>query len=271
VPATCAPCHAHAWRVVRNPRHRHQEFLSFLRRLDGCIPEPLDVHLRPRQSNSGVRSFSSYIHKRAGNRRVVKELEKAKKRLATKLKERSDRKRKDSIVTFEELGIDQVFVDEADLYKNLFYTTKMNRIVGLPNSDCNGAFDMFLKTRYLAPSILRERGLEHFDAWAGNVAEAVTSLELAPAGSGHRMHTRFAKFVNLPELQSIFPHGRRARRASAHATHRPVPGQHAQITGDGRRAALDMRLVEAFAEPHSDTKLSRAIDRIHDVWQQTTN
>jgi len=169
------------------------------------------------------------------NRRIVKELEKAKKRLGTKLKQRADRERKDNAISFEELGIDQIFVDEADAYKNLFYTTKMNRIAGLPNSDSNRAFDMYMKTnyipeltggrgvvfatgtpisntmaemytmqRYLGPDLLRERGVEHFDAWAANFAEAVTALELAPDGSGYRMHTRFAKFINLPELLSMF-------------------------------------------------------------------
>ena len=138
-------------------------------------------------------------------------------------------------MTFEELGVDQLFVDEADLYKNLAYVTKMNRIAGLPNSDSNRAFDMFLKIRYLqersdgrgvvfatgtpisntlaemytmlrylAPEMLAERKVEHFDSWAANFAEAVTSLELAPDGSGYRMHTRFAKFINLPELLSVF-------------------------------------------------------------------
>ena len=169
------------------------------------------------------------------NRRIVKELEKARKRLGVRLKKRADRESKDNALTFEELGIDQLFVDEADLYKNLAYVTKMNRIAGLPNSDSNRAFDMFLKIRYLqersggrgvvfatgtpisntlaemytmlrylAPEMLAERNVEHFDSWAANFAEAVTSLELAPDGSGYRMHTRFAKFINLPELLSVF-------------------------------------------------------------------
>ena len=169
------------------------------------------------------------------NRRIVKELEKAKKRLTVRLKKRADRESKDRTLTFEELGVDQLFVDEADLYKNLAYTTKMNRIAGLPNSDSNRAFDMFLKARYLqergdgrgvvfatgtpisntlaemytmqrylAPEMLAERGVNHFDPWAANFAEAVTSLELAPDGSGYRMHTRFAKFINLPELLTMF-------------------------------------------------------------------
>ena len=169
------------------------------------------------------------------NRRVVKELEKAKKRLVVRLKKRADRESKDRTLTFEELGVDQLFVDEADLYKNLAYSTKMSRIAGLPNSDSNRAFDMFLKIRYLqeqqggrgavfatgtpisnslaemyttlrylAPQMLEERNVNHFDAWAANFAEAVTSLELSPDGAGYRMNTRFAKFINLPELLQMF-------------------------------------------------------------------
>lgn len=273
------------------------------------------------------------------SRRIVKELEKAKKRLTAKLKQRADRERKDDTVTFEELGVDQIFVDEADLYKNLFYTTKMNRIAGLPNSDSNRAFDMLIKTRYirertggrgvvfatgtpisntmaemytmlryLAPEMLKERGVEHFDAWAANFAEAVTALELSPDGSGYRMHTRFAKFINLPELLSMFrsfsdvqtaemlnlprptmvggrpqivaaPAGEAlkeyiktlTKRAEALRGRRidPSVDNMLKITGDGRKAALDMRLVDPVAEAEGDTKLDRAVTRIRRVWQNT--
>ncbi len=274
------------------------------------------------------------------NRRIVKELEKAKKRLVTKLKERADRENKDKTITFEELGISTIFVDEADLCKNLFYTTKMNRIAGLPNSDSNRAFDMFLKTRYLleqaggrvvfatgtpisntmaemyttlrylAPGLLKDRGVEHFDAWAANFAEAVTALELAPDGSGYRMHTRFAKFVNLPELLTMFrsvadvqtaemlklprPEIATGRpeivaapaseplkvyiktlteRAERLRTQRVDPSVDNMLksTGDGRKAALDMRLADEFAEAQQESKLNRALARIHDVWQTTAN
>src|ERR1700728_353596 len=167
------------------------------------------------------------------NRRIVKELEKAKKRLTTKLKERADRENKDDAISFEQMGIDRIFVDDSDLYKNLGFTSKMTRIAGLPNTESNRALDMYMKRRYLAernggilfatgtpisntmaemytlqrylaPETLQEAGAEHFDAWAANFAEPVTALELAPDGSGYRMHTRFAKFVNLPELLSMF-------------------------------------------------------------------
>jgi N12 class adenine-specific DNA methylase len=275
------------------------------------------------------------------NRRLVKELEKAKKRFVTKIKQRADRERKDDAITFEELGVDQIFVDEADLYKNLFYTTKMNRIAGLPNSESNRAFDMFIKTRYLreisggrgvvfatgtpisntmaemytmqrylAPDLLKERGVAHFDAWAANFAEAVTALELAPDGSGYRMHTRFARFINLPELLSMFrtfsdvqtadmlnlprPEiaGGRPKIVAAPAseplkayikglTERaerlrtaridPSVDNMLKITGDGRKAALDMRLVEAFREPETDTKLSMAAERVRRIWEETNS
>ncbi len=280
-------------------------------------------------------------NEKGDSRRIVKELEKAKKRLATKLKQRADRERKDNAISFEELGIDQIFVDEADAFKNLFYTTKMNRIAGLPNSDSNRAFDMFMKTqymreitggrgvvfatgtpisntmaemytmlRYLGPDLLDERGVAHFDAWAANFAEAVTSLELAPDGSGYRMHTRFAKFINLPELLSMFHTVSDVQTADmlnlprpSLATGKPqiiaAPADEAlkayiktlteraeqlrsrrvdpsidnmlKITGDGRKAALDMRLVDAFAGVHGDTKLGRAIERIRTTWEATRN
>jgi N12 class adenine-specific DNA methylase len=273
------------------------------------------------------------------NRRIVKELEKAKKRLMVRLKKRADRESKDQTMTFEELGVDQLFVDEADLYKNLAYTTKMNRIAGLPNSDSNRAFDMFLKIRYLqergegrgvvfatgtpisntlaemytmlrylAPEMLAERKVEHFDSWAANFAEAVTSLELAPDGSGYRMHTRFAKFINLPELLTVFRTVADVQTADMLNLPRPTlengkPGIVAapaspelkvfigtltaraerlkkervdpsvdnmlKITGEGRKAALDMRLVDPAAGPQGETKIDLAVARIVRIWAAT--
>jgi N12 class adenine-specific DNA methylase len=270
------------------------------------------------------------------NRRIVKELEKAKKRLTTKLKERADRERKDDAVTFEQMGVDRIFLDESDAVKNLGFISKMNRIAGLPNTESNRALDMYLKTqylsehgggtvfatgtpisntmaemytlqRYLAPLSLAAAGAEHFDAWAANFGEAVTALELAPDGSGYRMHTRFAKFVNLPELLSMFrsfadvqtadmlhlprpeieggkPHitaapaspelkefvgtlVERAQKLKGGGVD-PRTDNMLKITGDGRKAALDMRLVNPFADIEGDTKLSRAVEQIHRTWEQ---
>ena len=270
---------------------------------------------------------------KGNNRRIIKELEKAKKRLTTKLKERADRESKDDAITFEQMGIDRIFVDESDLYKNLGVSTKMTRIAGISNTESNRALDMYMKTqylaernggivfatgtpisntmaemytlqRYLAPDALRAAGVEHFDAWAANFGEAVTALELAPDGSGYRMHTRFAKFVNLPELLSMFRsfadvqtadmlklprpaiEGGKPQVISAPASPElkeyvetlvnraqrlksskidPSVDNMLKITGDGRKAALDMRLVDSFAQP-GDTKVSRAIQNIHRIW-----
>ena len=271
------------------------------------------------------------------NRSIVKQLEKAKKRLEAKIKDRAGRERKDDGVTFEQLGIDRIFVDEADLYKNLGFTTKMQRIAGLPNTESNRALDMYMKTRYisergggivfatgtpisntmaemytlmryLAPDVLESAGVAHFDAWAANFGEAVTALELAPDGSGYRMHTRFAKFVNLPELLSLFRTFADIQTADMLKLPRPelingkpfvarsptspqlkefVAGlvERAQriksgrvdprvdnmlnITTDGRKAALDMRLIDTTIEPDETTKLRKAVERIYKIWQAT--
>ena len=284
--------------------------------------------------------ISTVNDSKGDNRRMVKELEKAKKTPHRQgLKKRADRDSKDRTMTFEELGVDQLFVDEADLYKNLAYVTKMSRIAGLPNSDSNRAFDMFLKIRYLqestdgrgvvfatgtpisntlaemytmlrylGPEMLSERKVDHFDAWAANFAEPVTTLELAPDGSGYRMHTRFAKFINLPELLSVFrtvadvqtadmlnlprpaiENGRPAIEAAPASpelkafirtlTERaerlkkervdPAVDNMLKITGEGRKAALDMRLIDPHAEPETETKIDRAVSRIARIWNAT--
>jgi N12 class adenine-specific DNA methylase len=311
--------------------HRSFEFLPVSDKLFGAFVqkevEALEAAILEAKAEEG------------DNRRLVKELEKAKKRFTAKLKARADRERKDDAITFEELGVDQLFVDEADLYKNLFYITKMSRVAGLPNTESNRAFDMYMKTRYvrevnggrgvvfatgtpvsntmaemytmlryLAPDLLEERGLSHFDAWAANFAESVTALELAPDGSGYRMHTRFAKFVNLPELLSMFrsfadvktaeelklpcpavaggkpevvaaPAGELLKayiktlidRAERLRTARVDPSvdNMLKITGDGRKAALDMRLVGGFSETEYETKLGLAVSRICKIWEET--
>jgi hypothetical protein len=172
----------------------------------------------------------------------------------------------------------------------------------------NSMAEMYTMLRYLAPDLLKERGVAHFDAWAANFAEAVTALELSPDGAGYRMHTRFAKFINLPELLSMFrtfadvqtadmlnlPRptitGGRPQIAAAPASEPlkafiqtltkraeklrtsrvdPSVDNMLKITGDGRKAALDMRLVEPFAEPEPDTKLTLAVQRIKAVWTET--
>jgi N12 class adenine-specific DNA methylase/adenine-specific DNA methylase len=170
-----------------------------------------------------------------GERYAIKQLEKTKKTLELKLKKLNDTSRKDDVVTFEELGVDRLFVDEADFYKNLFLYTKMRNVAGLSQTEAQKSSDLFAKCRYLdeltdgrgiifatgtpiSNSItemytmqrylqyetLRKNGLQHFDCWASTFGETVTAIELAPEGTGYRAKTRFARFYNLPELMNMF-------------------------------------------------------------------
>lgn len=170
-----------------------------------------------------------------GERYAIKQLEKTKKTLQVKLEKLNDTSRKDDVVTFEELGVDRLFVDEADSYKNLFLYTKMRNVAGLSQTEAQKSSDMFMKCRYLdeltggrgiifatgtpiSNSItemytmqrylqyksLQKQGLQHFDSWASTFGETVTAIELAPAGTGYQAKTRFARFYNLPELMSMF-------------------------------------------------------------------
>jgi N12 class adenine-specific DNA methylase len=167
--------------------------------------------------------------------RLVKELERVRKRLEVKLQTLSAEEKKDQTLTFEELGVDRLFIDEAHKFKNLFYTTKMTRVAGLPQTASERAFDLFLKVghiqernggggvvfatgtpisnsmaemftmqRYLQMTSLRRLGLQHFDSWAGTFGETVTAMELSPDGAGYRLQHRFARFVNVPELMQQF-------------------------------------------------------------------
>lgn len=180
---------------------------------------------------SGIRE----LKEAKGERYAVKQLERTRKTLQTKLAKLNDTSRKDDVVTFEELGVDRLFVDEADSYKNLFLYTKMRNVAGLSQTEAQKSSDMFAKCRYLdevtggwgiifatgtpiSNSItemytmqrylqyerLKYQGLQHFDAWASTFGETVTAIELAPEGTGYRAKTRFARFYNLPELMNMF-------------------------------------------------------------------
>jgi len=270
-----------------------------------------------------------------GNK-IVKELARAKKSWEAKLAKLSGANKKDDILSFEQLGIDWLFVDEAHTFKNLWRFTKMTRVAGLPNSNSERAFDMFVKTRhvmrkhnneagvvfatgtpvsnsmaemwvmmrYLQPKTMEACQVNMFDAWAGNFGESVTALELAPDGRGYRMHTRFARFVNLPELMSMF--GEVADIRTAEMLKLPVPVAHKEtvtikptddlkefvqslveraeavrngsvspsednmlaITNEGRKAALDMRLIDSFAEVE-DGKVNHCAERVFGIWGET--
>jgi hypothetical protein len=287
-----------------------------------------------------LRDYILSARKESGkDSRIVKELEKALKRLEKKIKDRAQREAKDVTVSFEELGVDSLFVDEAHAFKNLWFPTKMTRVAGLPNSESNRAFDMFMKTdyvsglnggrgvtfatgtpisntiaeffnmqRYLQPDLLKAMGMTHFDAWAGNFGEIVHGLELAPDGSGYRVHSRFARFTNLPELVAGFRQiadvqtaemlnlprpklsGGKAEGVAAPATEwlkkyvqtlverakkvrggmvDPHVDNMLKITGDGAKAALDPRLIQPGLPDNPDGKVNRAVEKMVSTWKAT--
>ncbi|OAM90897.1 hypothetical protein AW736_00080 [Termitidicoccus mucosus] len=271
--------------------------------------------------------------------RLVKQLEASKKRLEARLKTLAAEHRKDDTLTFEELGVDRLFVDEAHAYKNLFYVTKMTRVAGLPQTASERAFDMFLKVqhvqranggggvvfatgtpitntmaemftmqRFLQMDTLASRHLRHFDSWAATFGESVTALELAPDGAGYRLNTRFARFVNVPELMHIFRQvadiqtadmlklpipkieGGRPRIVRAPATPQlkalvaslaaraerlktnhvpPWEDNMLKITGEGRKAALDLRLALGPLEDNPAFKVNQAVREIFAIWDSS--
>ncbi len=199
---------------------------------------PISTDRQRQQMFEQIAEITSGIHElkeAKGERYAIKQLEKTKKTLQVKLEKLSDTSRKDDVVTFEELGIDRLFVDEADSYKNLFLYTKMRNVAGLSQTEAQKSSDMFAKCRfldeltegrgiifatgtpisnsitemytmqrYLQYERLRGQGLQHFDSWASTFGETVTAIELAPEGTGYRAKTRFARFYNLPELMNVF-------------------------------------------------------------------
>ena len=278
--------------------------------------------------------------RRSGSR-AVKELEKAKKRLEAKIRSRLREESKDDALPFEELGIDQIIVDEAQAYKNLFVPTKMTRVRGINSaSDSYRAFDMFMKTehinelnggrgvvfatgtpitntvaemyvmqRFLQNRTLKSQGIHNFDSWASNFGDTVSGFELDASGEGFRAVTRFAKFINVPELLNLFyqvadiqtakmlklpvpkiaggkpgfnvaPRSpelaeyiktlvERAKKVRDRSVD-PSTDNMLKISTDGRKAALDMRLVDPNARPFPDSKISRLADKVFDIWKANT-
>lgn len=269
-------------------------------------------------------------------RYTVKQMEKTKRGLEAKLKKLNDQERKDDVVTFEEIGVDRVFVDEAHYYKNLFLYTKMRNVGGIAQTEAQKSSDLFMKTqyldeltggkgvifatgtpvsnsmvelytmqRYLQYKSLQGRGLQHFDSWASTFGETVSAMELAPEGSGYRMKTRFAKFFNLPELISMFKEV--ADIQTADMLKLPVPeveyhneiaeptefqkdmvaelGERAEevrkrtvdpsvdnmlkITNDGRKLALDQRMINPMLPDDETSKVSVCAERVYEIWEET--
>lgn len=271
-------------------------------------------------------------------RYTVKQMEKTKRGLEAKIKKLNDQERKDDVVTFEEIGVDRVFVDEAHYYKNLFLYTKMRNVGGIAQTEAQKSSDLFMKTqyldeltggkgvifatgtpvsnsmvelytmqRYLQYKSLQDRGLQHFDSWASTFGETVSAMELAPEGSGYRMKTRFAKFFNLPELIAMFKEV--ADIQTADMLNLPVPeveyhnevaeptqfqkdmvadlGERAEevrnrsvdpsidnmlkITNDGRKLALDQRMINPMLPDDETSKVSVCADRVYDIWKDTAD
>ena len=271
-------------------------------------------------------------------RYTVKQMEKTKRGLEAKIKKLNDQERKDDVVTFEEIGVDRVFVDEAHYYKNLFLYTKMRNVGGIAQTEAQKSSDLFMKTqyldeltggkgvifatgtpvsnsmvelytmqRYLQYKSLQDRGLQHFDAWASTFGETVSAMELAPEGSGYRMKTRFAKFFNLPELIAMFKEV--ADIQTADMLKLPVPeveyhnevaeptqfqkdmvadlGERAEevrkrtvdpsvdnmlkITNDGRKLALDQRMINPMLPDDETSKVSVCAERVYDIWKDTAD
>ncbi|MBL9171731.1 MAG: hypothetical protein JNN07_28635, partial [Verrucomicrobiales bacterium] len=302
----------------------------------------------PLSHNTQKRFFEEQLHelemvKRqhvdSSNRRLVKELEKSKKRLEARLQGLAAEHKKDNMLTFEELGVDRLFVDEAHYFKNLFYVSKMTRIAGLPQTASERAFDMFLKVRhvqslnggggvvfatgtpiansmaemftmqrYLQPDELKKHNLHHFDSWAATFGEPVTAMELSPDGAGYRLNTRFARFINVPELMQMFrqaadvqtaamlnlprpklenekPTIRNApttpelkefvqslaARAERLRTGRVDPrvDNMLRVTSEGRKAALDMRLVRPGSLDEPNGKVNLAVENVLRIWTET--
>ena len=237
--------------------------------------------------------------KRQGGERIsVKALEKMKKGLETKLKKLSDQSRKDDVVTFEELGVDRLFIDEAHYYKNLFLYTKMRNVAGIAQTEALKSTDLYLKCRYLDELTkgrgvvfatgtpvsnsmtelytmqryleydrLKEMGLEAFDAWASTFGETVTAIELAPEGTGYRAKTRFAKFYNLPELMTIFKEI--ADIQTADMLNLPVP-QAEFINVSVRPSEFQTEMVEGLSE-RADKIRSKAVPVEVDNMLKVTN
>ena len=267
---------------------------------------------------------------------TIKQMEKTKKGLQAKIDKLNDQSRKDDVVTFEELGVDRIFIDESHYFKNLFLYTKMRNVGGIAQTEAQKSSDLFMKCRYLDEitggrgivfatgtpisnsmvelytnqrylqmSALEEQGLQHFDAWAANYGETVTAIELSPEGTGYRAKTRFAKFYNLPELMSVFKNV--ADIQTADMLKLPVPEAHyhnialkpseyqkeivaslaeraekvrnrevdssvdnmLMITNDGRKLALDQRLVNPMLPSDPNSKAAKCAENVFEIWQRT--
>ena len=300
---------------------------------------PLSVERQAAAIEKQIRDITMAIEDaegQEGTRYTVKQMEKTRKSLQTRLDKLNDQTRKDDVVTFEQLGVDRLFVDESHNYKNLFLYTKMRNIAGIAQTDAQKSSDMFMKCqyldeltggkgvtfatgtpvsnsmvelytimRYLQYDTIQKMGLGHFDSWAAAFGETVTAIELSPEGTGYRAKTRFARFFNLPELISLFKES--ADIQTADMLNLPVPEAEyinevlkpseiqqdmvsafadraeavrsglveptvdnmLKITNDGRKCALDQRLLNDMLPDEADSKVNRCAKNAYDIWEET--
>lgn len=282
-----------------------------------------------------INYVEEYKHDRNQNF-TVKQLEKTKKKLETRLEKLNDNFKKDDVITFEELGVDKLFIDEAHNYKNLYLYTKMRNVAGIGQSEAFKSSDMFMKCRYidemtggkgivfatgtpvsnsmtelytmqryLQYESLKKNNLEHFDSWASTFGETQSAFELSPEGTGYRVKTRFSKFYNLPELMSMFKEV--ADIQTADMLNLPTPEAHYEviktlpseeqkeilkslseraddvrnrvvepdednmlkITNDGKKLALDQRLINPLLPDNPDSKVNVCVKNVFSIWDKT--
>jgi superfamily II DNA and RNA helicase len=270
-----------------------------------------------------------------GEQFTVKQLMKTRKAIKTKLEKLNDTKRKDTVIDFEQLGVDRLFIDESHFYKNLYLYTKMRNVGGIAQTEAQKSSDLFMKCRYLDEitgnrgtvfatgtpvsnsmvelysvqrylqyDTLAQNGLQHFDSWASTFGETVTALELAPEGTNYRAKTRFAKFYNLPELMQMFCEvadiqtadmlklpvpkvnyhniktkpseiqtemvaslAKRAEKVRARLVEPNIDNM-LKITNDGRKLALDQRMIDPMLPDDPDSKVNACVDNVYRIWEE---
>ena len=270
-----------------------------------------------------------------GEQFTVKQLMKTRKAIKTKLEKLNDTKRKDTVIDFEQLGVDRLFIDESHFYKNLYLYTKMRNIGGIAQTEAQKSSDLFMKCRYLDEitgnrgtvfatgtpvsnsmvelysvqrylqyDTLAQNGLQHFDSWASTFGETVTALELAPEGTNYRAKTRFAKFYNLPELMQMFREvadiqtadmlklpvpkvnyhniktkpsemqtemvaslAKRAEKVRARLVEPNIDNM-LKITNDGRKLALDQRMIDPMLPDDPESKVNACVDNVYRIWEE---
>ncbi|HFD8614451.1 TPA: helicase-related protein [Streptococcus pyogenes] len=300
---------------------------------------PMSKEYQVRHIQDQIDDIVSFIDENKRNRGenfTVKQLEKTKKKLLVRLEKLNDDFKKDDVITFEELGVDKLFIDEAHNYKNLFLHTKMRNVAGIGQSEAFKSSDMYMKCRYMDEMTggkgvvfatgtpisnsmtelytmqrylqyddLKARGLEHFDAWASTFGETENTFELSPEGTGYRQKTRFSKFYNLPELMSMFKEVADIKtsdmlnlpvpeanfeviktkpteeqkeileaiseRADAVRNNQvePTEDNMLKITNDGKKLALDQRLINPLLPDDPNSKVNVCVKNVFSIWDKT--